>query len=419
MKILFIHPNFPGQFKHLALHLAKDKKNEVVFACTYSNNVEIPGVKKIFSKPKRGYNKNIHRYLRGFEKANYAGQEMWRTCNSLKKTGFKPDVIYAHSGWGDALFVKDLFPDVPYISYMEFFCKPFGADVHFSPDEKVEPDNLARIRVKNATNLINLVSCDWAISPTNWQASLHPHEFHNKFSVIHEGIDTELIQPNNNPKPINLPSGTTLPKNAEIVTYVARSFEPYRGFEQVMKAIEKLMSLRPKAHFLMIGSDNVSYGSAPASGTYRENTLKELTLDETRIHWFGKLPYEEYLNVLQHSNCHIYLTVPFVLSWSILEAMAIGCPIVASNTKPVQEVIKNNKNGLLVDFFSPDEIAKAATTILNDRSLGKKLGTEARLTIIRNYSLQKIMPTYIKLIKDFAIGKNKPSNAQKMSPVKY
>jgi glycosyltransferase involved in cell wall biosynthesis len=407
MKILFIHPNFPGQFKHLINLFAKDKKNEVVFATTHYNKTAPENVKVVLSRPKNIPEKsNSHQYLKSFEKSAYAAQSMWRVCNKLKESGFTPDVIYAHPGWGDGLLLKDIFPETPLIAYMEFYYKAFGADVHFHPDSVVNPERVARIRFKNATNLLNLDACDFAISPTHWQANLHPNEFHHKFSVVHEGIDTDLLKPAKEKKPVELPDGSMLPVDMEVVTYVARNFEPYRGFEQAMKSIEILMKQRPKAHFLMIGADGVSYGAKLADGkTYKEKMLKELKLDSSRIHWYGKVSFEKYTQLLSHSMAHIYLTVPFVLSWSVLEAMSIGCPVVASNTSPLLEVIKDKEYGLLAEFFEPSDIAAKVSMLLDDVALRKKISKNARKTIIQNYSIKKILPLYKKLITSIANGK--------------
>jgi glycosyltransferase involved in cell wall biosynthesis len=406
MKILFIHPNFPGQFKHLVKHFANDVNNEVVFACTYPNKQIVPRVRKVISRPKLPPpNNTTHQYLSSFERAIYSAQSMWRVCNKLKRSGFTPDVIYAHPGWGDGMLLKDIYPNTPYIAYMEFYYQAFGADVHFYPNEKIVPDKVAKTRIKNATNLINLSACDWAISPTHWQANLHPKDFHHKFSVIHEGIDTDLITLNNKAGKLELPTGSILPNDSEIVTYVARNFEPYRGFEQVMQVIELVMKKRPKAHFLMIGGDEVSYGAKLPNGkTYRQKMLEELSLDPARIHWYGKLPFNQYLNVLKHSMAHLYMTVPFVLSWSLLEAMSIRCPIVASNTAPVQEVITHQKNGLLADFFALDEMASQISTLLDNSHLRIQYGQAARDTILKQYSLNRILPMYTQLITDIIHG---------------
>ncbi len=418
MKILFAHPNFPGQFKHLARHFAKKSKYEVVFITTHYNKQAPEGVKVILSKPNTPpKNSNSHQYLKSFEKSAYAAQSMWRICNKLKESGFTPDVIYAHPGWGDGILLKDIFPDVPFIAYMEFYYKAFGADVHFHPNSVVNPDRVARIRFKNATNLLNLEACDWAISPTHWQTSLHPHEFHHKFSVIHEGIDTDLLKPVKVKADIELPDGSKLPKDTEIVTYVARNFEPYRGFEQVMQSIEILMKQRPKTHFLMIGNDGVSYGAKLANGkTYREKMQEELNLDESRLHWYGKLPFDKYTALLSHSMAHIYMTVPFVLSWSVLEAMSIGCPLVASKTSPLFEVIKDNENALFADFFDSEDIAQKVSKLLDDESLRKKISKNGRKTIIQKYSIKKILPTYEKLITSIASGKINKDIVKRLKP---
>ena len=418
MKILFAHPNFPGQFKHLVKYFAKNKRHEVVFATTHYNKSAPENVKVVLSRPTSPpENSNSHQYLKSFEKAAYAAQSMWRVCNKLKESGFVPDVIYAHPGWGDGLLLKDIFPDVPLIAYMEFYYKAFGADVHFYPNSVVNPERVARIRFKNATNLLNLEACDWAISPTHWQASLHPHDFHHKFSVIHEGIDTDLLKPAKEKLEIQLPDGGNLPKNAEIITYVARNFEPYRGFDQVMRSIEILMNKRPKAHFLMIGDDGVSYGAKlPDGKTYKEKMLEELKLDSSRIHWFGKVSFDKYAQLLTHSMAHIYLTVPFVLSWSVLEAMSIGCSVVASNTAPLFELIQDKENGLFANFFDPQDIAEKVSRLLDDAALRKKISKNARKTIIQNYSIKKVLPMYEKLITSIANGEVDKDIARRLEP---
>ena len=216
---------------------------------------------------------------------------------------------------------------------------------------------------------------------------------------------------------IQLPDGGKLPKGAEIITYVARNFEPYRGFDQVMRSIEILMTQRPKAHFLMIGDDGVSYGAKlPEGKTYKERMLEELKLDSSRIHWFGKVSFDQYAQLLTNSMAHIYLTVPFVLSWSVLEAMSIGCPVVASNTSPLFEVIQDKENGLFADFFQPEDIAQKVSMLLDDTNLRDKISKNARKTIIQNYSIKKVLPMYEKLITSIANGKIDKDIAMRLEP---
>lgn len=414
MKILFIHPNFPGQFKHLAAAFGQDKNNQVLFACRYDNKPDIKGVTKVKYRVTREPSKDAHRYLIGFEQAVCAGQAVYRLCEKLKKSGFTPDVIVSHSGWGEGLFLKDVLPDTPLINYMEFYYHAFGADMYFDPEEEINPDAIARTRIRNTTHLLNLEACDWAISPTKWQGGLHPKEFHHKMSIIHEGIDTDLVKPADR-KSLTLPNGKKLTKDDEIVTYVARNFEPYRGFPQTIRAIELILKKRPKAQILIVGADGVSYGKKLDKGkTYKQIMLDEVNLDNDRVHWLGSLPFDQYLKVLQFSDAHIYLTVPFVLSWSSLEALATGCIIVASDTAPVREVIKDGKNGFLVDFFKHKNLANKVCDILENKGKLQHIKDAARQTVLDNYSLKKILPVYMSLIKEVAKGKIPPPSAKKM-----
>lgn len=413
MKILIIHPNMPGQYKHLVKLLAADPANQVVFL-TKPRNITIPGVTKVEYRMSREPRQDTHRYNIGFERAIYQGQEVWRVCKKLKQEGFIPDIVCAHPGWGDALFIKDIFPNTPLLSFMEFYYHAFGADVHFDKNEPVVADDVTRIRVKNATNLLNLEACDWGVAPTYWQWVQNPKEFRSKISIIHDGIDTDVAIPAET-KGVILPNGMALTRKDEIVTYVCRNFEPYRGFPTVMRAIEILIRERPNCHVLIVGNDGVSYGrAAEGKKTYKQQMLEEVKLDYSRVHFIDTLPYEQYLKILQNSDAHIYYTVPFVLSWSATEAMSAGCLVVASDTQPVREVIKDGVNGLLADFFSPTDLAKRVSEALDNREAMKAIRKAARQTIVDNYSLHKLLPLHVELIRDLADKKFPPPAAERI-----
>ncbi len=414
MKILIMHPNFPGQYKHIARALAADPKNQVMFL-TKSQQGDIAGVTRVIYKPARDVSPSIHRYVAGLEKGVLAAQAVWKACQELRNRGFVPDVVCAHPGWGDAMFIKDIFPDAPLLSFMEFYYHAFGADMFFDPKEPINPDDVARVRVKNAVNLLSLEACDWAISPTWWQYQQHPKEFLGKFSVLHDGIDTNMIQPRKR-NILTLPSGAQFQQGDEIVTYVARNFEPYRGFPTVMRGINEILKRRPNCHVLVVGSDGVSYGKQTAGGkTYKEQMLEELSdLDVSRVHFLGALPYEHYLGVLQYSQAHIYYTLPFVLSWSMLEAMATGCVMVASDTAPVREVITHGENGYLVDFFSHEALADQVVKILENPDAAMPIREAARKTVVDRYALDTLLPMHLSLITDLANGHVPPPTAQKI-----
>lgn len=406
MKLLFVHPNMPGQYRNLCRVAAEDEANTVVFL-TKPTQVTIPGVHKAEYLPQRGATAMTHRYLTGLENAVLQGQEVWRACRQLEREeGFRPDIVIAHPGWGDALFLKDLWPDVPLLSFFEFYYRAYGADVGFDPSDLPQADDFARVRTKNAANLLNLEACDWGVSPTRWQKSLHPSEFQHKISLLHDGIDIHTCRPDASAS-VTLPDGKTFRAGDEVVTYIARNFEPYRGLPTFMQAAEKLLEERPGCHIIAIGADGVSYGKAlPKGQTYLGQWKEKVRLDESRIHFIGRLPYAELVKVMQVSAAHIYLTYPFVLSWSSMEAMATGCLMVASDTAPVREVIQDGKNGLLVDFFAPDKLAETLSYALDNQEKLKSLREAARRTIVERYALDKLLPLHMELIVDVARNGN-------------
>lgn len=423
MKILFMHPNMPGQYKHLARKFAEDPDNQVVFL-TKPGKPDIPNVTKLEYDVKREVAPEVHRYLITFERAIYASQEVWRVCKKMKEEGFIPDVICGHLGWGDGLFLKDIFRDVPIIAFMEFFYDAYSADVEFL--KKVEipgeenyegfsDDDNARLRIKNALHLFNLTYCDHGLCPTNFQLERHPKEFHSKISVIHDGIDTEKVFPRV-AKSLSLPNNVTLvPGKDEIVTYIARNFEPYRGFPQFMRAAEIIQKRRPNCHIIIVGQDGVSYGREPKGGkTFRQMMMEEVNLDMSRFHNLGYLPYDNMVKILQASSAHIYLTVPFVLSWSMMESMAAGCLLLASDTEPVREVITDGVNGLLVDFFSPEHVADTVDRVFADPQRMQPIRDAARKTIEDHYALKDLLPLHMDLIRDVAARKNPSPTAEKI-----
>jgi glycosyltransferase involved in cell wall biosynthesis len=258
-------------------------------------------------------------------------------------------------------------------------------------------DDVLRIRSKNTNHLLSLEAVDAGICPTQWQKSTHPQEFQYKLHLIHEGIYTDVAKPNSAAQ-YKLPNGTTLTAKDEVITYVGRNLEPYRGFHQLMRAAELICQRRPKAQILIIGGDDISYGrQLPKGETWRQRMLKEVDIDESQVHFLGKVPYQQYLQALQISSAHIYLTVPFVLSWSMLEAMAAGCAVIGSNTAPVIEVIKHSKNGLLVDFFSPTEIADAVDKLLDNPKKYQKMRQAARKSIVDHHTIEQGIKQYINL----------------------
>jgi len=403
MKILFVHQNCPGQFKYLAPRLAALPGNEVVFI-TRPGKPELPGVRKLEYTPARTPAASTHRYLRLMEEGVLNGQSVANVATGLRGKGFRPDLIVAHVGWGEALYLKSVWPGVPLLGYFEWYYRAFGSDVDF--DRPPSLDDVCRINTRNGLHLLNLEMADWGLTPTRWQLQQHPAEFQQKLSVIHDGVDTERIKPD--PQVTGrLKEGLNLKAGDEVITYVARNLEPYRGFPQFMRASALILKRRPKAQILVVGGDGASYGKPAGDGqTYRQQMLAELgaELDLSRIHFLGHVKYDVFLRVLQLSAAHIYLTFPFVLSWSMLEAMAAGCLVIGSSTAPVEEVIKNGQNGLLVNFFSPEEIAECVDQVLEHPTHMAHLRSAARQTILDHYALESCLQQQIQLILMLARG---------------
>lgn len=402
MKILFVHQNFPGQYLHLARALGAHPGNEVVFI-TQRQDASLPGVRKILYKPHRPVTANLHHYLREAEAGTINAQEVARAALNLKASGFVPDVMLGHNGWGEIWYLKDVFPTTPLIGYFEFFYRFRGADVGFDPNETEIFDTGPRVRTKNVGNLLALDAVDLGQCPTRWQHSLYPPLYQDKLRIVHEGIDTRLVAPNPQAR-LTLPNGRELTPADEVITYVARNLEPYRGFPSFMRSLPDILKRRPKAQVVIIGGDETSYGSRLPNGqTYRQHMLAELegTLELERVHFMGKVPYPVFLATLQVSSVHVYLTFPFVLSWSMLEAMAAGCLVIGSCTQPIEEVIRDGENGLLVDFHSPQAIAEKVIAALGDPGAYTSLRENARRTVVETYDLHSIcLPAQAKLLDE-------------------
>ncbi len=407
MNILLIHQNFPGQYKHLSRALAADPKNTVVAMGEDSDRkLDIPGLKYLPYPAPKSAGQETHHYIRGLEGQVRRGQEIARQAFRLKQSGFVPDIVCAHSGWGESLYIRDVFPDTKLLPYFEFYYHYEGADVGFDPEYPPSVDDMFRLRTRNACSLLSLESCDAGISPTKWQKSVYPREFRSKIQVCHEGVDTRVLKPN--PKiQITLSNGTTITRDDEIITYVARNLEPCRGIHTFLRALPGILKARPKAQVLIVGGDGVSYGRKLAPGeTYKDKYLKEVDIDESRVHFLGQIPYNWFLGVVQISSVHVYLTYPFVLSWSMLEAMSCGALVVGSSTPPVEEVINHGQNGFLVDFFQPDQIVEKVNEVLDHPDRMEHIRKAARQTIVRRYDLKtKALPKQFSIISKLLKGK--------------
>lgn len=399
MKILFIHQNFPAQFRYLAPALLA-QGHDVSVLTLDSNPGSFPGISYFYYRITSTTSPKVHPWVSDFETKTIRAEACYKAAVELRKDGYRPDKIVAHPGWGETLFIKQVWPNTRLGIYCEYFYQVRDADVGFDPEFYSDDEGIpCQIAHKNLNNLVHFTVADGAISPTNWQADTYPNQFRKNIFVVHDGIDTDIVKPDSTAK-IVLKGGRVLTPVDEIVTFINRNLEPYRGYHIFMRALPKMLNDRPNARFILIGEDGVSYGAKPDKARYGKRTWKQIFIDEVkdqiseddwkRVHFVGKVPYDIFLKLMQISSVHVYLTYPFVLSWSLLEAMSAGCAIVASDTQPVREAIIDNDTGLMVDFFDHEALAQAVDTLLNIPALRDKLSRNARQFAVENYDLKTV-----------------------------
>ncbi len=387
--ILFVHQNMPGQFRHLAAELAKNPAYRVVFL-TRREGVTMPGIVTARYPLKEAPPSPAEPLVRSIAQSVNFGSAVAKAAMDMTKKNIVPDLIIAHPGWGEALFLRDAWPNAKIVTYAEYYYQPFGGDIGFDPLFPRTLQGVCNARIMNANLLLSHEAADAIISPTHWQKSRHPQFLQDKTTVIFDGIDTARAAPHVDAS-FALGNGTVLTAKDEVITYVARNLEPHRGFHVFVEALPKLLAARPNAQIVVVGGDERSYSPPPRGGheSWRSALMSEMDLGPAgdRVHFVGKLAYADYLSLLQISGAHLYLTYPFVLSWSCLEAMSVGCAIVASDTAPVSEVITHEQNGLLVPFFDSETLVASISRLLDDKVLSQRLRQSARQTAVSHYNL--------------------------------
>ncbi len=399
MNILFVHQNFPGQYRELFSWLVAQGGHEIVFLTQREVPNAIAGAKVIRYKTHHKPAENAYALSKYWEENCGNGLAVALACQRLNEDGFKPDIIIGHVGWGELTFLKQVWADVPIIGYFEYYFLAKGGSVGFDPEFPASEHAPFVMHGRNAVNFANIQTVDLGHSPTLWQRDTFPESFHDKIYVKHDGIRTDRLTPN---RDASIPLGRLgrpLTVEDEIFTYMARNMEPTRGFHVFMRALPHILDRRPNARVLIIGGSETSYGkSSDVKGGYRAVMEAEVgdRVDWDRVHFLGRVPYAAYQQVIQISRCHIYLTVPFVLSWSLLESMSMGATIVASDTPPVREVIEHEKTGILVDFFDHKALAAKVAEVLSRPRRFAKLGPAARAHVVRHYDFEtRCLPEHI------------------------
>lgn len=403
MRFLFVHQNFPGQFLHIVRHLNRQGAHEIVFI-SEANEGAIEGVRRVLYRQDRVVSEKTHPCLRELDMALARAEAVARAARTLKSLGYIPDIIIGHHGWGELLNLVDVYPGTPILGYFEFFYHTDKYDVDFDPEFPPSPELFPNVRIKNGVNLFALNLNQYGQTPTLFQKCTYPDWAQDRITLLQEGVDLDLCAPE--PTLFNcetlLSDGLVVRPGEKLVTFVARNLEPYRGFHSFMRALPKILRERPDARIVMIGGDGTSYGAPPPPGfsSWRAVMLAELgdQLDLSRIHFLGKVDYKTFRTVLKRSDAHVYLTYPFVASWSLREAMATGCAIVGSRTEPVEEFITDHHTGLLAPCLDPVAIASSVLELLEDTRLAERLRNSARSYAEAELSLDGYLHNYDALI---------------------
>lgn len=402
MRILFLHQNFPGQFLHLAP--AMQARGHEVLALTDEGNQRPSPINTVRYRtpttPKGG-----SPLAKTYGQMAERGAAVARAAVQLRdRMGFQPDLIVAHSGWGESLFLKEIWPDVRVLTYGEFLYNARGLDVGFDPEFQSKRSGVNVSITARAAHLTQAaVLADQILSPTEWQASTFPNSLRQKIQVIHDGIDTDKLRPDPTAQ-LELPeAGLTLRPGDEVLSFVSRRLEPYRGYHIFMRSLPDVLAARPDAQVVIIGEEGVGYGPRPSGDkSWKQTFLDEVSdrLDLTRVHFLGRVPYPRFLALMQVTRVHAYLTYPFVLSWSMLEAMSAGALVIGSETGPVTEVIEDGVNGRLVDFFDVPGWSAALTDALANPTANDGLRAAARETIVQRYDLKtRCLPALQRLLE--------------------
>jgi glycosyltransferase involved in cell wall biosynthesis len=409
MNILLVHQNFPGQYRELFRWLVAQRRHKIVFLTQRKDVTPIEGAEIVVYKPHHQAAKDAYALSSYWEDCVGNGYGAAQACETLKADGFRPDIILGHVGWGELTFVKQVWPDVPVIGLFEYFYLAHGGLVGFDPECPVSPQVPFTMHARNAMNFANIQTVDAGYAPTRWQHDTFPASFHPKLYICHDGIRTDTLTPDPDASLALGRLDHPLTREDEVLTYVARNLEPARGFHTFMRALPDILDARPNARAVIVGGSEASYGRASDEpGGYRAVMEREVgdRIDWSRVHFLGRVPYSSYCSLIRISRCHVYLTAPFVLSWSLLESMSMGATIVASDVPPVREVLEHGKTGLLVDFFDPAALARQVTEVLANPAAHADLGRAARQHVVETYDFHtRALPTHVARINDLVAAK--------------
>tara|TARA_B100000674_G_scaffold498388_1_gene536456 strand:+ start:1733 stop:2938 length:1206 start_codon:yes stop_codon:yes gene_type:complete len=382
MKLLLVHQNFPGQFRDLGPALC-DRGHELK-AIGSSQRPTDQRIEVLRYQHNLGERSGVHPHSLEVDEWITRSEQVANLAMKLKQRGWAPDVMLAHPGWGEALLLRQVFPSTPLVIWPELWLRPEHLGISSTG---MNVGQMQYLRIKDWLIDGAMADASLAVLPTQYQASTFPARWQHKIAVVHEGVPEAMLQL---PRlgQLTIANGVTLGQDVPVVTFISRNLEPMRGFPTFMRAMPSLLAHNPKVQIVIVGGDEVSYSSAPGDGrTWRDHLLEELgdRIDRNRVHLFGRMPHDQLQKLYRRSDLHVYLSKAFVLSWSLLELMACGTPVLGEANSMMEELIQPGVNGALWRG-QPENLAKAILTLLEKPDQLRQWGRQAK---------QQLQPTYL------------------------
>ena len=406
MRILFAHQYFPGQFQRIARHYVGSGRHDIVaFHRGLRDGRSMPqidGIRMFEYGQEVVADRPRDHVLFGTEEFIRESASLAIHAHELKESGWLPDIVYSHTGWGTGAFLHDIFPDAKFVKYCEWFHNNTSESGEFlAPDRPFESRIMTSLM--NIPVLSDLARADLLIAPTEWQKSQFPSHMRGAIEIAPDGVNTTLLKPDPHAT-FELADGRRFSAGDRVITYVARGADPFRGFRQFIDALAIVQERDPGVEAIIVGDKTVYYGAGNGTDSHFNEVMASARIDMARTHFTGTLPYEQYCKVLQVSAAHVYLTVPFILSWSALEALSAGCAFVGSATSPVQEFVTHGENGLLADFFDVEALAANIAHAVAGGSDIDAMRMKARKTMLEKWSAENAIARHEALIAKLMVS---------------
>jgi glycosyltransferase involved in cell wall biosynthesis len=402
--VLFVHNNFPAQFRDLAQTLLA--RGVPCAAIGQNHAAVLNGVRTARYTLGRSSTPGLYNLAIRAEADLIRARHAVNAARALKNEGFEPQVIVGHPGWGEMTFLGEVWPDAKKVAFAELYYRGSNSDVDFDPEFlPTDEEAIFKGKAKSAVMSMAYAEADVIVSPTWFQANTLPKAFHSNLRVFHEGVDIDAIRPAP-PEPFAIDETRVIQPGTPVITHVNNHMEPLRGLHVLARALPRLLAEVPNAQVLLVGDpDRKPYGgTAPGGRSWRDVCFDGVAYDPERVHFLGRLPHDRMLAALRLGVAHMYYTYPFVLSWSLSEAMASGCYVVGSDTEPVRDAIQDGVNGRLLSFFDHDALADALIHACRHPEASASMRVAARATAVEMFDRSKGREAWLQVLRDLGVA---------------